>query len=631
MQAFRDMVTGWLGKSILFLVSGLLAVMGMEAYFAGGGKDVAAKVNGTEILQQQVDELAERQRQQMQAQGVKSEDINLATLRRQVLDGLISRELLTQQASKDGYLVSDNEVYKLIREVPAFQEDGKFSQQRYEMVLRQNNENPAAYPAKAKRELSYSLLVAGMSQSGFVTQAEINRLTALDGQKRDIHVAIIPAARFLEGITISDADVKKYYDAHAAQFTTRETVELEYITLSRNDFLQSATPSEEDLKARFDEKVKANASNEQREAQHILITIDAKVKAADALKKIQDIEKRARAGEDFAKLAKEFSQDPGSVATGGDLGFASRGQFVPEFEKTLFSLKEGEISAPVKTQYGYHLIKLNKIQAPEALDYNKLRPELLAQARESAADELFNDQIEKLDAAVYESSDLKEPAEKFKRTIMRTSPFAQEGGAEGLAADRNIVTAAFSDDVLRDGRNSQHLSLPDGSMVWIRVAKHSPARLQPIAEVTAQVRNDLLIQRASDKAKAVAEQASKALKDGKSLADVSAANQLVWQDYPNSTRRTLLSSPDALHAAFRLPRPATGKVSADAVAQGSAWMVVAVDKVEEGQPAPASEVAQLRNMLSENHSRLEFEDYARSLRENASVDVKKRSESSEAN
>jgi peptidyl-prolyl cis-trans isomerase D len=548
-----------------------------------------------------------------------------------VLDGLISRELLTQQANKDGYLVSDAEVYKLIREVPAFQEDGKFSQQRYEMVLRQNGENPAAYPEKAKRELSYSLLVAGMSQSGFVTKNELDRLTSLDSQKRDVHIATIPAARYLDGITITDADVKKYYDSHAARFTLPETVELEYITLKRDDFLSQATPSEDDLKARFDEKVKANAANEQREAQHILITVDAKVKAEDALKKIQEVEKRARAGEDFGKLAKEFSQDPGSVASGGDLGFASRGQFVPEFEKTLFSLKEGEISAPVKTQYGYHLIKLNHIQAPEVLSFEKLRPELLAQARESAADELFNDQIEKLDAAVYEASDLKEPAEKFKRDIQHTPAFTQSGDTTGLAANKTILAAAFSDDVLKDGKTSQHLSLPDGSMVWIRIAKHSPSRVQPLTEVSTSVRNDLLIERASEKAKAVADKVIKALAAGQSLAEVAGVDQLTWQDYPASTRRTQLNNADAVHAAFRLPRPAAGKISADAVAQGSAWLLIAVSKVEEGQPAPAAEVAQLRNVLSENRTRLEFDDYARSLREHAKIKLKKQSETTAEN
>lgn len=626
MQGFRDMVTGWLGKSVLVLVSLLLAVTGMEMYFAGGGKDIAAKVNGTEILQPQVDELAERQRQQMQAQGMKFDDINISAIRQEVLNGLITRELLVQQAKKDGYLVSDHEVYRLLREVPAFQEDGKFSQQRYEMVLRQNGENPAAYPAKAKREIAYSLLISGMNQSGFMTQAEIDHLTALDDQKRTVHIATVPAARYLKEITVTSDDVKKFYDSNASRFTTKETVELEYITLKRDQFLAKATPDENTLKERFDEKVKANAADERRKAQHILITIDSKTKESDAKKKIQDIEKRVRAGEDFATLAKEFSQDPGSVSNGGDLGFAGRGQFVPEFEKALFGLKEGEVSAPVKTEYGYHLIKLNEIEKPETLNFDTMRPQLLAEAREAAADELFNEAIDKLDAAVYEAADLKEPAEKNDLVIARTMPFGKEGDVAGLAANANVVTAAFSDEVLKDERTSQHLQLPDGSVVWIRVAQHSPARLKPLTEVGDEVHNAVLLKKAAEKAKQVAAATAKALNDGKALATVAAEQQLIWQNYENATRRTPMGSADVQQAAYRLPRPAAGKVSADSIAQDTAWLVVAVSKVEEGKPAPVAEIAQLRNVLSENHTQQEFSDFSRSLREHGKVTVKERTQ-----
>lgn len=622
MQGFRDMVTGWLGKSVLALVSLLLALTGVEMYFAGGGKDIAAKVNGTEILQSQVDELAERQRQQMQAQGMKFDSINIGELRQEILDSLITRELLVQQAHKDGYLVSDNEVYRLLREVPAFQEDGKFSQQRYEMVLRQNGENPVSYPVKAKRDISYSLLIAGMNQSGFMTQAEIDRLTSLDDQKRDVHVAIVPAARYLADVSVTDEDVKKFYDKNTSRFTTKETVELEYLSLKRDDFLAKATPDENSLRERFDEKVKANEADERRKAQHILITIDGKTKEADAKKKIEEIEKRARAGEDFAALAKEFSQDPGSVSTGGDLGYSSKGQFVPEFEKALFSLKQGEISAPVKTEYGYHLIKLNDIQKPEALNFETLRPQLLAEARESAADELFNDTIDKLDAAVYESSDFKEPAEKFELSIAHTMPFTKEGDTAGLAANANVVAAAFSDEVLKDERSSQHIQLPDGSVVWIRVAEHAPSRLQPLTEVAAEVRNALLVQKAGEKAKQVANVASKALADGKALDAVAAENQLIWQSYTAANRRTQMGGAEIQQAAYRLPRPVEGKISADSFAQGASWVVVAVSKVEEGKPAPMAEIAQLRNVLSENHTQQEFKDFARSLRERGKVTAK---------
>ncbi|MDI1303145.1 MAG: SurA N-terminal domain-containing protein [bacterium] len=623
MEAFRGMVKGWLGKSILGLIVFGLAALGLESYFGNGGKVIAAKVNGTEILQREVDQLVDRQRQQMLAQmGEKADpaSLDMVRLRKDVLNGAISRELLTQQAKKAGYLISDATVYKLIREVPAFQESGKFSQARYEQMLRQIGESPASYPAKAKQELAYSLLISGIGQSGFVTTAELDHLSALDTQKRDVHLAMIPGARYLADITVSDEEIKKSYQANPARFTTQETVALDYISIKRNDFIAQAVPTEEDLKARYEEKVKNSAANEQRQAQHILITVDAKTKDADALKKMQDIARRAKAGEDFGKLAKEFSQDPGSVAMGGNLGLTARGQFVPEFDKVLFSLKEGEISEPVKTQYGYHLIKLNKIQASAAPSYASLKPELEREAKEGKADELYADQVEKLDAAVYEASDLKEPAEKFKRSIASTEVFTRAGGA-GLAADRKVLDAAFSDDLLKDGKNSQGIALADGSTVWLRVKNHEPARLKPLAEITSNVRNNLLIEKAGAKAKAVAEAVAKSLAEGKTLAEVAASEKLTWQDMPDSTRRTPVPLPEILKVAYRLPRPAPGKLSADSFAAGPSYVVVAVSKVTDGASLPGADAAQMRNVLSENRSQQEFQDYVRSLRESGKVVV----------
>lgn len=623
MEAFRDMVKGWLGKTLLVLLIVPFAIVGIESYFSGGGKVIAAKVNGTEIDQSELDRQVDNQRQKALAQMGPNADpaaLDLKRIRKETLNGMIGRELLIQQSKKDGYLISDATVYKLIREVPAFQEDGKFSQQRYTMLLQQNGENPATYPAKAKQELSYSLLIAGLSQSGFVSTAELDRLSSLESQKRDVHVAVVPAARYLGDITVSDEEVKKFYDANPSRFTTEDMLSLDYIVLKRDDFVATAQPTEDDIKARYDEKVKALGANEQRRAQHILITVDDKTKDADALKKIQDVEKRARAGEDFGKLAKEFSQDPGSVANGGDLGLASRGQFVPEFEKSLFGLKEGDISAPVKTQYGYHLIKLNKIEKAEVPSYASLKPTLEKEAREGKADELFSDQVDKLDAAVYEASDLKEPAEKFKRSVTSTALITRKGAAgSAITSDRKVLDTAFSDDLVKDGKNSQGLHLADGSVVWLHVKEHQPSRLKPLAEITSDVRNQLMLDKARDKAKAVAAEVSKSLNGGASLADVAASQKLTWQDLPDTTRRTQIPIPDVLKVAYRLQRPAAGKVSADSAPVGPSYIVVAVSKVTEGAATQGAEVEQLRNVLAERRSEQEMQDYIRSLRESGKV------------
>ena len=321
METFRKVVTGWLGKTLMVAMTLPFIIVSVESYFTGSGKVVEAKVNGVEIGQTEIDRLVERQRRTVLAQMGPNADptqIDMKRLRQDVLNGLITRELITQQAQKNGFLVSDASLYQHILQEPAFQEDGKFNQKRYELMLSQSDENPATYPTQLKQRIASQLLVAGLNGSAFATTAEIDRVFALTGQKRDIHQASIPAARFLGSIQVSDDDIKKFYDANPQRFTSDETVSLDYIQIKRDDFLAQATLSEDDLRTRYDEKVKALNGREQRQAQHILIAVDAKTKDADALKKIQDIEKQARAGKDFGELAKAYSQDTGSAANGGD-------------------------------------------------------------------------------------------------------------------------------------------------------------------------------------------------------------------------------------------------------------------------------------------------------------------------
>ncbi len=625
MEGFRNLLKGWLGKALLVILIVPFAIMGVESYFSGGGRVEVAAVNGEKVYQAELDQQVERQRQQMMSQiteqGGNPADIDVAKLRKDVLDGIINRLLLTQASKKSGYLVSDATVIKLIREVPAFQEDGKFSQSRYEQMLRQIGEDPASYPAKAKQELAYSMMISGLGQSAFVTQAELERLVSLESQRRDIHFAIVPAARFLSDLKVSDNDIKKFYEENSKRFTTAETVAIDYITLSRDYFLSKVTVSEDELKTRYEEKVKDVAANEQRQAQHILITVGDKAEDAAALTKIKDIEKRARSGEDFGKLAKEFSQDPGSVATGGDLGFASRGMFDPAFEKSLFSLKQGDISTPVKSQYGYHLIKLNKVQLEEAPSFASLRSQIEQEARLAKAEELYADQVEKLDAAVYEASDLKEPSAAFDLSIASTGLFVKTGGS-GIAAQRKVIDTAFSDDLLKESKNSQAVSLDDGSTAWLRVREHQPAKLRPLTEVGPVIRNELMIVKAGEQSKAVADEAAKAIAAGASLADVAAKYQLSWTNLENADRRVQTPSVEILRTAFRLARPAAGKISADSVQLGMGYGITAVSKVTDGTvDANNPMLKQMRTMLAENRSQQEFQDYVRFLRNDGKVEV----------
>jgi peptidyl-prolyl cis-trans isomerase D len=345
------------------------------------------------------------------------------------------------------------------------------------------------------------------------------------------------------------------------------------------------------------------------------------VKDAQALAKIQDIEKKIKAGEDFGALAKQFSQDEGSAIANGDLGFVNKGAFVPEFEKNMYALKVNEVSQPVKTQFGYHLIKLLEVQKASVPTMAEIRPELEADVKVAKAEELYVEAIEKMDALAYESSDLSEGAKQYGMSV-QTSPLFGKSGGEGLAANRKIVQAAFSDDILKDGKNSQALALDAKHSVWIRLNKHESARVKSLAEVSANIKTTLQLDKAALIAKQNAEAMSKALNEGKSAAELATTNQVQWQDFAASTRSAPVPTSSLLKVAFRLAAPKTNTWSAAIAPSGQDYAVVAVSKIDAGTSTLTDEQKkQFAGMLANARGQQDLQDYITYLRSHAKIEL----------
>lgn len=620
MQAFREMVRGWLGKGLLALLSVPFVFVGLESYFGGSSDVTVAEVDGTPIPQSRFDQAVDNQRQQLQARtgGAALTPEQLTQLRERVLNNLVQRELLIKSADKAGYRVSDATIQQQIQSVPNFQEGGKFSPQRYAQMLSQIGETPKSFPERARQEILSGLRVSGWMQSAFVTAPELDMLSSLDAQQRDVSYALIPASRFLPTAAVSDAEIKASYDKDGKRFMRPELVSLSYVTLSRATFLAQAQVTPEAVQARYDERVKALSAGEERKAAHILIATSDKVSDAQARTKIEALARQVAAGGDFAALAKANSQDPGSAVNGGDLGYAGHGMFVPEFEKALFALaKPGDVSAIVKSPFGYHLIKLLDIRKSAVPSLASLRPALEKEVREGQADELYGHAVEKLDAAAYESSDLVEPAKQLQLTVQTTPLFDQKGG-EGIAAQRKVVEAAFSDELAKEGKNSSAISLPDGSTVWLHVDRHEPVRKLPLAEVSAVIKSKLQLDKALAMAQAEAEKVVAASKS-KPLAEAVAAAGLSLQSQAGLTRRSTLP-PALLQDVFHAPAPVAGKVQPVAVKLADAAAVLAVTAVKPGAALQGTQRAVTQSMLVENRAQQELLDVLGYLQSEADVE-----------
>ena len=632
MQAFREMVRGWLGKTLLALLAIPFVFVGLESYFGSSGDPEVASVNGTAISKSLLDRAVDNQRQQLLArmgEGATLTPEQQAELRNRVLDNLIERELLLGSAEGAGYRVSEQTLQKLIRDTPTFQADGKFSPERYAQVLSQIGESPSTFPERARQEILAAQRVGGWLQSAFITSAELDMLARLDNQQRDVEYVVVPAERFLATVAVTPAEIDAYYRKEARRFTLPEQVSVAYIQLARDRFVKEAASAvtEDAIKARYEERLKALAAGEERQASHILITVSDKVSDAQAKAKADALARQVAEGADFAALAKANSQDPGSAATGGDLGYAGKGMFVPEFEQALFALKQaGDVSPVIKTPFGYHLIKLTDIRTSAAPSLASLRGELENEVRQARADELYGQAVEKVDALVYEAADLQEPAASAGAAIQTTPLFTRQG-SDGLAGERKVIEAAFSDDVLLEGKNSGGITLADGSTVWLRVAKHEKERRVPLAEVTEVITGKLKQDKAVAEARKLAETMVKtAGKDG--LAAAAAAQGLRVAAQAGITRRTEMPSQELLRDIFRAPHPVNGKPQATVVGLGAGGAaVVAVTAVKPGAVFAGNERLSTQSMVAENRGQQELQDMLAWLR--AEADVEKTAVSAE--
>jgi len=389
-QAFRDNIPKWLTGIILVLIIGPFALWGINSYFSASGDTSVAKVNGTEISPQDFQQAYQSRYQQLQqafGSSFKPGLIDEKQLRQEVLRQLINETLLDQQVEKQHYSVSDADLVATIQQIPVFQVDGKFSPQVYQATLASNGMTAAGFEQRERQRLSVSQLQNSIQASAFGTPQQLEIDLAVQNEQRQIAYTTVSTKQYLDQAKVSDADIADYYKSHAEQFMTPEKVTLAYVELDEAQLAKGIQASDAQLQALYEQQIASFKQDETREAQHILIAVNGNDPKADATAKAkaEDILRQLKAGADFAKLAEKYSNDPGSAKNGGDLGWIGRGSMVKPFEDALFNIpKVGDIAGPVRTQYGYHIIKLDGIRSPSTKPFSQVRDQLLAEYQKKA-------------------------------------------------------------------------------------------------------------------------------------------------------------------------------------------------------------------------------------------------------
>jgi len=546
LQNIRDNSQGWIAKTIIGIIVALLALTGFEAIFnSSGNARNAAEVNGEEISLDELNQAVNMQRRQLMQQLGSDFDASLfddRLMRDSALGALIDRTLLLQGARDADFAFSQAALDQLILQTPEFAVDGVFNAARFDQVIQQMGYTRLQFRQLLEQEMLIGQLRAGISGSGFVTDQQIERFAQLERQTRDF--ASITVAADSSAVQVSDEEARQYYEANTERFRSPEQVVLEYVELNKEAYFDEVDASEEELQALYRQQIGNLA--EQRRAAHILIEVDG-TSDAEAKAQLEEIAAQLAAGGDFATLAKEHSDDPGSANEGGDLGYAGPGVYDPAFEDALYALKEGQVSAPVRSEFGWHLIKLLGVQSPEVPSFESMKPELERELKTQQVEQRFVEVTKQLEDLAFESSDLGQPAQELGLTVKTTEPFGREGG-EGIAANRQVIQAAFSDEVLMDRANSSVIELDPDTVVAVRIKQHLEPEVQAFETVRDGIFEQLQHSKAAEQARSEGEKLLATLREGGEV-------EGQWQSVEAATRGQDGVAPAVLQTVFRMPKP----------------------------------------------------------------------------
>jgi peptidyl-prolyl cis-trans isomerase D len=618
-------------KRIVQIFLGLItlpfAFWGIESYVGnrGAGGDLAS-VGDTKIgypqFEQALRERQERLRQSM-GEAFRSEMMNSPQVRLDILNGLIDQRLLLLEAASKRLVTSDQALQSFIVNIPAWQEDGKFSKSRYETVLRaQEGMSPAQFEARVRQDMTLQQLLGTVGASAFVSATQAAAMLRIQAEERKFGEFRIAAGEFAKKVTIEPARVQKFYDENKSRFEVPEQVKAEYVVLSLDALLSQATVSDAEIKSWYDGHPDRYALPEERRASHILIVFGddrekAKAQAEEVLVEVRKDPSR------FADLAKQHSRDPGSAEKGGDLGFFSRGSMVKPFEDAAFSQKEGEISGLVETNYGYHIITVTGIREEKPQPLDEVRPAIEDELKRQAATRQFAEAAETFNNTVYEQSDSLQPAaERFNLKVERTdwvpkNPDPQVRETLGLLDNEKVLSQLFSEDAVKDGRNTEAVEVAPNTLLAARVAEHVAAAMRPFETVKDEIEETLADEEAMRQAKDAGEARLAELRKGEEGNDA-----VAWSATQGISRMQA--------GGAQLPRAALQAIFKADVQKLPAYVGVVVDdgyalfKITEVVQAEKTDEGQLSALKSEYENVVAQEDlaaYLSSLRSRYKIDI----------
>jgi peptidyl-prolyl cis-trans isomerase D len=620
MESFRKVIRGWLGKLLLVLFLLPLALVGIEGYFSGGGKDTVKSVNGQDISEKELETLTKSLKEQYMAYANGDETLlNQEFIKNKALDTLISRNLILQQAEKLGISLSDAQLEQMIAQQPSFQQDGKFSEALYANYLQSVGMTSQALIVGLRQDHALKMLSAMFLDNALVSKVDIQQVAQLQTEQRQLHLASVKLDDYKKSIQVTDAELNTYYQKHQNLFKQVANVDVDYVELSPNLVTTTVeAPTAAELQQAYQEFVTEQKNAAPTKVQHILVTASDR-SDADAKKRAEEVVAKIKAGTSFADAAKQYSEDTESKNNAGLIASYAKGVFDASFDQAVDKLTAGQVSAPVKTQYGYHVIlkQATNVQVPS---FEAEKSRLIAEVTEKKKANIFSDTVNSLNDLVVSSDALDVVTQEVKAAKIISQRHVTVSNKLPILSDANVKAKLFNDDVKNGDRNaSSSIQLANGNTVWVKVRNYHAAGVQSFAEAKTEVKALYVEQKAFDAAKAkiqdtlaqFSKQPASAVVAKSGLNFVPAGTFMRSQGLKREIER----------AAFSVMPPKAGHWSVTTAKLPNELVVVAVAEVNTttANALNDAQLQELTKLYQQLRGQQELDDYTRYLKAKAKI------------
>ncbi|MDO6427984.1 SurA N-terminal domain-containing protein [Thalassotalea sp. 1_MG-2023] len=623
LENIRENSQGLVAKIILGFIILTFAVAGIGSYTNSVDTSIA-EVNGVKISQASFDKAFQQQRANMAQQygemfeTLASDASYMANFRNSIVDNLINQELIDQASSDLSIRVSDAQIKKTIREMPAFQVEGEFDNNRYLAVINQNGFYQSSdFRDYLRVEMTRRQLSQALVATEFSVPFQEKQVMALQNQKRDLRYAIISAEQFIDGVSVTDEEILQYYQANQARYQNAEKVKVDYITIDVNEIAKNITVSDQELQDYYQSNIANYRQEEQRRVSHILI--ENEDDEAAAIAKIEDIQTRLANGEEFAALAEELSADVFSGENGGDLEWIERGAMDEAFDDAAFALTEiGEVSDVVETDFGLHLIKLTALEDEKVKPFSDVVEDLRVMVSQNKAQDKYFELQQRAAELSFEVPDSLEDAAGAINVNVQTSDWLTKNSNSAPFDSPKAIEAAFSSLVLEERLNSDIIEVSDSLALVLRVNEYQAANVKPLDEVKATISETLTAQKAQTQAQTAAEELLASLRSEEAVDEQLAASQTSFEQQADVARYGSNLDANLVREAFKLPHPKEDTVSATTVSlttgDYAVVNVTAVNESEETETAP-----RLAEQLTQQLAQSAYASYVEALKAEAKI------------